>query len=101
MRAAATKMFSCTDGPVNTFGTCVLMPTPSRAISCGRAPVMSVARNMIWARVWAGGTGDHDLARRGPELAREHLEDRAFAGPVRAEQAAHLPLGQGEIDRVD
>ncbi len=40
-RNAASQMFSRTDSPSMTLGTCVLMPMPSRAISCGCQPVVS------------------------------------------------------------
>ena len=67
--------------PSKTLGTCVLMPTPSRAISCGSA------REMSWPR-------NQHRARGRLKLAGQHLEERALAGPVRADQAAQLPLGE-------
>src|SRR6266566_689751 len=53
-RLAASQMFSRTERPSNTFGTCVLMPMPSRAISWGWALEMSCPRNSTWP--WVGSS---------------------------------------------
>ena len=47
--------------------------------------------------------GDVDAAKahmavRRPELAGQHLEERALAGAVRSDEAAQLALGDREID---
>ena len=84
----AEKTFSRTDRPLNTFGTWVLMPTPSRAISCGLG-----AGDVLAA--------EQDRARGRRQLAGQHLEEGALAGAVRADQAAQLDLAQGEVDVAD
>src|SRR5216683_1993786 len=53
-RLTASQMFSRTERPSNTFGTCVLMPMPSRAISCAWALEMSLPRNSTWP--WVGSS---------------------------------------------
>src|SRR5882724_13181667 len=53
-RLAASQMFSRTERPSNTFGTCVLMPMPSRAISCAWALEISLPRNSTWP--WVGSS---------------------------------------------
>ena len=46
-RRADSQMFSSTDSPSNTLGTCVFMPTPRPATSCGSEPVVSSPRILI------------------------------------------------------
>src|SRR5262249_5620027 len=44
------------------------------------------------------------LPRVGPELARQHVEDRRLARPVGADQGSNLPSGHAEVhagDRLD
>ena len=88
MRVAASHRFSRTVRPSNTLGTCVLMPTPRRAISCGSAPVTSSPRTQ-------------NRARCRLELAGQHLEEGALAGAVRADQTTQLALGEREVDVPD
>ena len=88
MRAAAIKTFSCTDRPLNTFGTCVLMPTPRRAISLGLRAGDVLAAEPDRPRTWC-------------KLACQHLEERALARAVRADQATQFQFTQREIDRFD
>src|SRR5882672_8214496 len=47
------------------------------------------------------GTGEFDRARRWPQRAGEHVEDRALAGAVRADQAENLALIDLERYLVD
>ncbi len=47
LRRAASQMFSRTDTPLKTFGTCVLMPMPSRAIWWLCRPVRFWPRNAM------------------------------------------------------
>ena len=79
VRAAASHRFSRTVSPLKTLGTWVLMPTPSRAISCGSAREMSWPRNRTVPEV-------------GMKLSGQQLEERALAGSVRADQAAQLAV---------
>ncbi len=44
---------------------------------------------------------DEDPPRGRPEQRGEHLDGRRLAGPVRAQQAEDLALGDGEADTVD
>src|SRR5882762_4551208 len=53
-RLAESQIFSRTDRPSNTFGTWVLMPMPSRAISWAWALEMSRPRNSTWP--WVGSS---------------------------------------------
>src|SRR5205814_795093 len=41
---------------------------------------------------------EQHLAMARLQLSREHLEERAFAGPVRPDQAAQFAFRQGEVD---
>src|SRR5450631_1237169 len=43
-------------------------------------------------------TAEQHLAVARLQLAGEHLEERAFSGTVRADQATQLPFGQTEVD---
>ena len=76
--------------PFITDGTCVLMPTPSRTISCGRQPVVVLAADEHAA-----------VAVVEPDLPGQAFEERALAGAVRADQAAQLVLGEREADAFE
>src|SRR4029077_2080105 len=55
-----------------------------------RDAVLRLAGNVV--------TIKDDRACGRPQLAAEHLEERALAGAVRPDQAAQLPAAQAEID---
>jgi hypothetical protein len=57
----------------------------------------AVARDDMCLRAQHALSRDAEFAGGRPELARDHLEERAFSGSVRADQAAQFPLLQGEI----
>ena len=87
-KLAAMSTFSSTVSSSKTDGVWNVRPTPSRTMTCSPRPMSSLPAKI-------------DRAVRRAHEPGDRVDERRLAGPVGADDEAHLVLRQVEVETVD